>query len=294
MMGQDMESEIKRNNGLPLVSIITPSYNQGEFIEETIDSVLNQTYPNIEYIIVDGGSTDNTLEILKKYENRIQWISEKDKGQANAINKGILRTKGELIGWINSDDVYERDGIEKLVACWKKHPEADLIYGEGIYIDREGRKVGRYLTEVFTKEKLGKQCIICQPSTLFSRVVIERVGMLNEQYQMGMDYELWLRISNRGNIVYMPEYIARSRMYQDNKTMSRRDEAYREACNAVKENYGYVSEKWTSGYAFYLSGEKKNLFFYKSAVSLFFKYNHDNKNYIIREIWKWLKKGKND
>ena len=202
MMGQDMESEIKCNNGLPLVSIITPSYNQGEFIEETIDSVLNQTYPNIEYIIVDGGSTDNTLEILKKYENRIQWISEKDKGQANAINKGILRTKGELIGWINSDDVYERDGIEKLVACWKKHPEADLIYGEGIYIDREGRKVGRYLTEVFTKEKLGKQCIICQPSTLFSRAVIERVGMLNEQYQMGMDYELTIK-DNRIYIRFM-------------------------------------------------------------------------------------------
>lgn len=280
----------------PLVSIITPSYNQGIFIRETIDSVLKQSYPNIEYVIIDGGSTDNTIEILKEYGSKIKWISEKDNGQADAINKGIALTQGKFIGWLNSDDTYLDDAIYKLVSFMVENEDVDMVYGEGWYVDKNGNITERYLTEEFSKERLGEQCIICQPTALFSRKIVEEVGMLDAEYQLGMDYELWLRIANKGKVVHILDYVATSRMYDENKTLSRKKEAYVEACKAVKKNYGYVPASWTRGYAFYLCKEKKNIVFVIVAILLFIKYNWNNWEYVLMKFKKIKRKkhGKNN
>ena len=263
----------QQKNNLPLVSVITPSYNQGRFIRETIESVLRQDYPNIEYIVVDGGSDDQTCAILKEYTGRLRWISERDSGQADAVNKGILMSHGEIIGWLNSDDIYEEGAVRKIVEYWRSHPDADMIYGDGLYIDQNGNVIGRYPTEDFQRKRLAEQCIICQPSAFFTRKIIGRIGLLDTRYQMGMDYELWMRISREGMVYHADFVTAASRMYGENKTLSRKKEAYEEACWAVKKNYGYVPAAWTRGYAFYLCGERRTVKFVILAIFLTLRFN---------------------
>lgn len=282
--GRKMQEDMRyKEKNFPLVSIITPSFNQGEFIRETIESVLNQDYPNIEYIVIDGGSTDNTLEILKEYDGQIRWISEKDNGQADAINKGITLTRGEIIGWINSDDIYMENAVSKLVEYWMNNPEADMVYGDAIYIDRKGNYIDKYLTEEFDRQRLAEECIICQPAAFFSRAIVEKIGMLDVEYQLGMDYDLWMRIAKGGKILYTCICVAASRMYDENKTLSRRRDAYIEACKAVKRNYGYVPASWTRGYAFYLCKEKRTFKFFIMGIYFFIKYNWDNPLYMVKE-----------
>lgn len=269
---------------MPLVSIITPSYNQGAFIKATIDSVLNQDYPKIEYLVMDGGSTDHTIEILKSYGDRIQWISEKDDGQADAVNKGIRRAKGEIIGWLNSDDTYLEGAVTKIVAYMQSHPDADMVYAEGYYIDKDGQITGRYLTEKFDRRRLAETCFICQPTVFFTKEIIEKAGMLDIRHQLSMDYELWMRIAKTGKISYMPEYIATSRMYEENKTLSRRKEVYEETCQAVKKHYHYVPISWVDGYADYLAEGSRGIKFYWNDFRLFFKYNITNQKYLWNGI----------
>ncbi len=276
---------IDKYEDMPLVSIITPSYNQGAFIKATIDSVLNQDYPNIEYLVMDGGSTDNTVEILKSYGDRIQWISEKDDGQADAVNRGIRCAKGQIIGWLNSDDTYLEGAVTKMVTYMKSHPDADMVYGEGYYTDKDGNIIERYLTEKFDIQRLAEMCIICQPTAFFTKDIVEKAGMLDIEHQLSMDYELWLRMAKVGKISYIPEYIATSRMYEENKTLSRRKEVYEETCRAVKKHYNYVPISWVDGYADYLAEGTRGAKFYWNDFRLFIKFNYANPRY----CWNGLK-----
>ena len=281
---------------MPLVSIITPSYNQGPFIRETIESVLNQDYPNIEYIVMDGGSTDETVEILKSYGSRINWKSEKDDGQADAVNKGIGIAKGSIIGWLNSDDTYLPGAVSRIVEYLKSHPNTDLVYGEGYYIDKESNVTERYLTEKFDKSRLAEQCIICQPTAFFTKKIIEEAQYLNKDLQLCMDYELWIRIAQIGKISYIPDYIATSRMYEENKTLSRRQEVYSEICNVIKKYYGYVPVSWIYGFADYLNDGRRDKKFECDKRNLFLKYNKTNPKFIGRIAWESYKRkhGKKD
>lgn len=272
------------NDEYPLVSIITPSYNQGEFIKATIESVLQQDYPRIEYIVMDGGSSDNTIEILKSYGNKIQWFSGRDKGQADAVNKGIEKAKGDIIGWLNSDDTYLEDAVSTMVEYFRKHPSVDMVYGEGYYTDKEGNIIDRYLTEMFSKNRLAEQCIICQPTAFFTKDAFLRSGMLDVEHQLSMDYELWMKIAKTGKISYIPDYIATSRMYEENKTMSRRDEVFKETCSAVKKHYGYVPISWIDGYADYLCQGGRGVKFAWLSLKLFIKYNRSNPTYCKRGL----------
>lgn len=276
----------------PLVSVITPSFNQGQFIRETIESVLSQDYKNIEYIVMDGGSTDDTISILKSYGNRIRWISQEDDGQADAVNKGIKIAKGQIIGWLNSDDTYMPGTIRKVVSYFKDHLNTDLVYGEGYYTDISGKVVDRYLTEKFDTVRLSQQCIICQPTAFFTKKIIEAVGGLDARFQLSMDYELWMRIDKIGKISYMPEYLATSRMYADNKTSSRRKEVYKETCYAVQMHYGCVSSSWLYGYADYLAKGKRSAEFKMQFLRLSIKYNWRNKSFWKQMASSMLKRDK--
>ena len=273
----------------PKVTIVTPSYNQGEFIRETIESVLNQTYDNIEYIVMDGGSTDNTVEILRSYGDRIIWRSEKDGGQADAVNKGIRIAKGEIIGWLNSDDTYYPDAVEKAVQTLLDHPDVDMVYGEGFYIDKDSRETQRYATKLFDHKSLASECMICQPTAFFTKEIVEKVGLLRADLQLCMDYELWMRISKEGKVLYVPYLMATSRMYEDNKTMSRRSEVYREVCREVKHHYGYVPHTWLLGYAMYLKEMKPRRRVKLCYGALFLKYNYNRPDYFISCVKKFLR-----
>lgn len=187
------------NSYFPLVSIVTPSYNQGKFIRQTIDSVLNQSYKNIEYWIIDGGSTDETLEILNSYGSAINFISEKDQGQANAINKGILKSKGEIIGFINSDDFLNPATIQKMVEAFQR-TNCLWVTGDYCIVDESNLpiqslivKYKRLLRKFSNKRLFQIANYIAQPSTFWHRNLIEKIGLLDETLQYVMDYDYWLR-----------------------------------------------------------------------------------------------------
>lgn len=285
ILEENAEEKAARYDEFPLVSIVTPSYNQGEFIKETIESVLNQDYPNIEYLVMDGGSNDNTVEILKSYGERIQWVSEKDAGQADAVNKGIRRAKGQIIGWLNSDDTYLDGAVTKIVDYLKAHPDTDMVYGEGYYTDKEGHITERYLTEKYNRGRLAEQCIVCQPTVFFTKEIVEKIGMLDIEHQLSMDYELWMRMAKHGKVAYIPDYIATSRMYEENKTLSRRKEVYEETCKAVKKHYGYVPISWIDGYADYIAEGTRGWKFHWNDLILFIRFNFSNPGY----CWSGLK-----
>jgi glycosyltransferase involved in cell wall biosynthesis len=235
-----------------LVSIVTPSYNQGCYIEETIQSVLNQDYPNFEYIIVDGGSTDHTIEILKKFSNRIKWVSEPDKGQADAVNKGFKMAKGEILGWINSDDTYNPGALNTVVGRFSKNPEIVMVYGDAYFIDRDGNVMWRYPTEQFRLKRLADTCFICQPTVFMRAEVFNENGMLDTNLHTCLDYDYWIRIGKHypaNRITYLKgAYLANSRMYDENKTISMRKKVYKEVMETQKKYFGKLSKMWIRGY----------------------------------------------
>lgn len=232
----------------PLVSIVTPSFNQGEFIRETIESVLNQTYKNIEYRVIDGGSTDQTLEILKSYGDRLNWTSEPDRGQTNAINKGLALCRGEILAYLNSDDVLELDAVEKAVRFFLTHPGIDLVYGKAYYIDKTGNITGFYNTADYSFERLLSDNCICQPAAFWRKEIAERCGPFDESLNFGMDYEYWLRMDRvGGKLCHIPDILARSRLYAETKTLSSREKIYREIFTIIERHAEYIDLNYFYG-----------------------------------------------
>lgn len=204
----------------PLVSVITPSYNQGKFIRETIESVLSQDYENLEYIVVDGGSTDDTLDIIKEYEGRLAYISEKDNGQSDAINKGFRMAHGEIVAWLNSDDVYEPGCISKAVQEFQKNDKLGLVYGDGYIIDEASNKlkVFEYTQEFDYWKLVNFWDYIMQPATFFKREILQQIGYLDKDLHYCMDWDLWIKLAAVSEVKYIPELLACSREYGDTKT----------------------------------------------------------------------------
>lgn len=199
-----------------LVSIITPSFNQGRFIEENILSVKLQDYPNIEHIVIDGGSTDETVEILKKYEGtyNLRWISEPDEGHADAVNKGFAMARGEIIGWLNSDDVYfDRSTISAVVDAFQKHPEADIVYGDVAYIWEDGTILRIQCVPKFRYTRLLRGCFLEQPAVFFRRHVVETYK-LDKNLKVAIDYEYWLRIGRHYRFLHIPRILAADRNHR--------------------------------------------------------------------------------
>ena len=215
-----------------LVSIITPSFNQAAFLEQTIQSVLKQDYPHIEYIVVDGGSTDGSVDLIKKYSNRLSWwISEKDNGQAEAINKGIKKAKGEIIAWLNSDDTYLPGTIAAVVNEFQKVPEAVIIHGDLRVIERDGETINKIRYGEWGLRGLMEFRIIGQPAVFLRRSVLDKAGYLNPDYHLLLDHHLWLRVAQQGRVIYIPREWACARYHSQAKNVSQAEffgkEAYR-------------------------------------------------------------------
>jgi glycosyltransferase involved in cell wall biosynthesis len=218
--------------------------------------VLAQSYPRIEYLVMDGGSTDETLAILKEYGDRLTWVSEPDRGQADAINKGWRRARGSLVAYLNSDDTYLPGAVERAAGALQAHPEAGLVYGEGYHVDEGGAIIERYPTEPFSLARLEETCFICQPTVFLRREVVERLGYLDESLQYCMDYDLWIRAARVTSFALVPEYLATTRLHADTKTLGRRVPAHAEIMTMVRRHFGYVPPSWVYAYAHAVLGPR--------------------------------------
>ena len=214
----------------PRVSIVTPSYNQGQFIEETIRSVLLQGYPNLEYIIMDGGSTDDSVDIIRKYEAWLgYWVSEKDRGQSHAINKGWKRATGEILAYLNSDDLYLPGTVQRAAKAMVENLECGMVYSDGLWINEKGDSLKLQRCEPLDARRLltGKhKTAIPQPTAFIRQLALDDIGYLDESLQMGMDYDLWFKLSLRYNLQYIEgKPLAALRFHADQKTNTRTLEA---------------------------------------------------------------------
>jgi len=214
------------------VSIITPSYNQADFLEQTILSVLRQDYPDLEYIIVDGGSTDGSVEIIKKYAAQLTWwVSEADKGQADAINKGFRKATGDIVAWLNSDDVYAPGAIPQAVEVLVQHPDVGLVYANAVSFDQDGHPLNDLVYYDWDLVGLVSFNIICQPTVFLRREVLEQAGYLDERFHMLLDHHLWLRVASLTKIRHIPKVWAFTRHHREAKNVSQPEkfgeEAYR-------------------------------------------------------------------
>ncbi len=208
-------------NPYPLVSIITPSYNQVGFLEDTIKSVLAQDYPAIEYLIVDGGSTDGSVDIIRKYQSELAWwVSEPDEGQASAINKGMAKAKGEIVAWLNSDDLYLPHAVNQAVEAFQSNPQLGLVFGNAVTIDADGCPIKELIFPDWELEDLIGFRIICQPAVFMLRGLYKQVAGLDLNYHFMLDHHLWIRIASLAPIKHVNSMWAAARHHEAAKNVS--------------------------------------------------------------------------
>ncbi len=205
----------------PLISIVTPSYNQAAFLETTIRSVLDQKYSNLEYLIVDGESTDGSQAIIRRYANDLSWwVSEKDRGQADAINKGLARAHGEIIAWLNSDDYYLPGTFERALEVFRDNQQIGMVYGDLLAVDEKGEQINMLRYGNYTLVDLMTFHIIGQPAVFFRREVLQQAGMLDLSYQYLLDHQLWIRMASLCEMRYIPAPLAAARYHTGAKNIA--------------------------------------------------------------------------
>lgn len=259
----------------PKISIITPSYNQSQYLEETIRSVVLQQYPNLEYFIVDGGSHDSSLEIIKRYNHWITWwVSEPDTGQSQAINKGLLKSTGEIIAWLNSDDIYLPGTLAYISKMFVDHPDIDFIYASAWFIDENGNKKDKYKGKPLhggkRRYKFWKGWPIPQPTLFFRKSLLEKVGMLDESLHYAIDFDWIIRALRIGNYRCLDKVLAHYRLHTESKTADwdKSKFTFFKECEKVTRKYLPSSSPanwcfWMSWYIYILKGKLVNYFLRK-------------------------------
>ena len=206
----------------PRISVVTPSYNQAPYIRDTIESILDQQYPNMEYFVIDGGSSDGTQDIIREYQDRIDWwVSEKDKGQSDAINKGFRRSSGELLCWVNSDDVLFPGCLDTISGLYLQKGKPDILHANCALIDENGFIIRLYRLPRETRFFLNRGVWVTPPPAVFFKAnLLRKVGYLDTKFQFSMDLDLWLRIIQAGGeIAFSPKYLGGFRWHQASKTV---------------------------------------------------------------------------
>ena len=244
----------------PLVGIVTSSYNQGRYLRACIDSVLDQDYPNLEYLVMDGGSTDDSVRILENYGDRFYWKSAADEGQTEAINAGLKRSRAEIVAYLNSDDRLLPGAVRRVVESFAANPGYDVIYGRGRIIDEEGNYLRDYDTFPFNFHHFQDVCFICQPAAFWRRALHERYGYLDPRFDNTLDYEFWMRLASRGvKFSYLEELLAESRSHGESKSRMRRPRIFKEIRDLQMRHLGYCSKSWWEQYLRHLRDETSSL-----------------------------------
>jgi glycosyltransferase involved in cell wall biosynthesis len=232
------------------ISIVTPSFSQGRFIERTLLSVASQGVEELEHLVMDGGSRDETVAILRRFQPPVRWVSEPDKGQTDALNKGVMSSTGEIIGWLNSDDIYYSGALERVLKVFDANPDIDIVYGRADHIDLDDHAFEEYPTEPYDPVRLQDTCFICQPALFLRRRVVEQYGLPDDTLHYCMDYEYWLRLGMRGaRFLYLDEKLAGSRLYGENKTLGARVAVHVEINDVMRRTFGRVPDRWIFNYA---------------------------------------------
>jgi glycosyltransferase involved in cell wall biosynthesis len=230
------------------ISIVTPSFNQAQFIERTIESVLSQTGDfELEYLVMDGGSTDGTVDILKRYGTRIAWVSENDRGQAHAINKGLQRATGEIVAWLNSDDVLCVGALNRVAHAFKQNPNLQWLHGRCKIIDAQDCEIRKWISAykhlqclTYSYHSLSTELMISQMTVFWHKTLNEQVGWLDESLYWQFDYDLWLRFGKLSDPLYIRDYQACFRWYNASKSGSGYQKQFDEGYKVAKR---YVSDK---------------------------------------------------
>lgn len=225
----------------PRVAVVTPTLQMGDVLEATIESVLAQDYPHIDYVVMDGGSTDGTLQLLARYGDRLRHVSGPDSGQADAINRGLRMTSGDIFAFLNAGDRYRPGAVTAAADAFRREPDAGIVYGRARFEDESGEDLGRYPVEPTDHARLARDCQICQPAAFVARSALAASGGLDESLHLVLDYDLWMRITRTRRAVMIDDELAISVMHRDSKTLSRRGEFFDEFVHIQRREYGYVS-----------------------------------------------------
>ncbi|ACB77229.1 glycosyltransferase family 2 protein [Opitutus terrae] len=244
----------------PLVSIITPSFQQADYLRQCIDSVLGHGYQPIEYHVCDGGSIDGSVDILRSYGIRLEWDSQPDGGQAAAINVGLRKSQGQIVGFLNSDDVLLPGAVGSAVRTLAAHPEVDIVYGRATVIDEQGRALRPAPVQSFDADVLVQHCFIAQPAAFWRRSLHEKIGWFAEEFDHTLDYEFWIRAMQAGaKFLFVDEEWAQAREHAQAKSQRLRGEILRQIRELQLRRLGYCGRNWWEQHLRYLRDEKRGI-----------------------------------
>jgi glycosyltransferase involved in cell wall biosynthesis len=280
------------------ISIVTPSCNQGKYIEKTIQSVLSQDVEGLEYMVCDGGSSDETLSVLERYGDRVPWISERDKGPSDAINKGFYCSSGDVLGWLNSDDIYYPGALQTALDFFEKNPDVDVMYGDANHIDENDGFIEKYPTEDWDWERLTGRCFISQPAAFFRRRVFEKYGHLSVGIRC-MDYEYWLRLGKNGaRFMHLPQLLAATRLYNEAFSVAGRVACHTEINSFTRKHLSRTPDQWLFSFGHAIAVSRgynrrqpvrfiSTLIYYSLYAAL--HWNHHVSKGMIRVFSEWIR-----
>jgi glycosyltransferase involved in cell wall biosynthesis len=282
------------------ISIVTPSYNQGKYIGRTIQSVLSQEVQGLDYAVIDGGSADETISILKRYEDRFFWISQRDRGPSDAINRGFNRSSGPVLGWLNSDDIYYPGALQTVLEFFDENPDVDVMYGDAYHIDENDEIIEKYPTEDWDWERLKETCFISQPAAFFRRRVIDEYGPLEVGVRC-MDYEYWLRLGKNGvRFAHVPKLLAATRLHKDAFTIAGRVAGHGEVNTFTRKHLSRTPDRWLCNYGHAVAEARG---YHRSqplpfvltlvcySVYAAFRWNRRVSSGLIKVLYGWLRDG---